>query len=288
MRSTFTRLGLPAAAVSCLALLVLLSGAGHARGGPARPMTQASAATAPLARISGHARRWIPGPRTTWQWQLTTPVDQSVPAQMFDIDLFDNSAAVVASLHRRGAHVICYLDAGTYENFRGDAHRFPGSVLGKSNGWPGEKWLDIRRLSVLEPIMRARFQMCKRKGFDGVEADNVDGYTNPTGFPLTGAQQLTYNRWLAHTAHSLGLSIALKNDLDQARQLAPSFDYALDEQCFQYSECGKLSPFVTAHKAVFEVEYQLPTSGFCTSANQNGFMSMRKNLGLDAARQACW
>lgn len=283
-----TRWGLPAAAVIGGALLVLLSGAGHARGGPAGAITHAAAAAAPAAGISRRPRRWIPGPRTTWQWQLTTPVDQSVSAQMFDIDLFDNSAAVVAALHRRGAHVICYLDAGTYENFRGDAHRFPGSVLGRSNGWPGEKWLDIRRLTVLEPIMRTRFQMCKRKGFDGVEADNVDGYQNPTGFPLTGAQQLTYNRWLAGTAHSLGLSIALKNDLDQAGQLQSSFDYALDEQCFQYSECDKMRPFVTAHKAVFEVEYQLPTSGFCASANQNGFMSMRKNLNLDASRQACW
>jgi hypothetical protein len=32
----------------------------------------------------------------TWQRQLSTPVDQSVPAGMFDIDLFDKSASVVA------------------------------------------------------------------------------------------------------------------------------------------------------------------------------------------------
>jgi hypothetical protein len=162
-----------------------------------------------------------PAPHTTWQWQLTTPVDQSVAARMFDIDLFDNSASVVASLHRRGARVICYLDAGTYENYRSDAHRFPGSVRGKPNGFPGEQWLDIRRLSTLEPIMRARFELCKRKHFDGVEADNVDGYTNDSGFPLTASEQLIYSKWLARTPHGLGLSIALKNDLDQARQLQP-------------------------------------------------------------------
>lgn len=136
--------------------------------------------------------------------------------------------------------------------------------------------------------MRARLALCKAKGFDGVEADNVDGYANPTGFPLSGADQLTYNRWLARTAHSLDLSIALKNDVDQARQLQPSFDYALDEQCYQYSECGKLNPFVAAHKAVFEVEYYLPTSKFCSRANAAGFMSMRKDINLGASRQACW
>ena len=242
----------------------------------------------PFRAIAARRAIWVPAPHTTWQWQLTTPVDRSVPGRMFDIDLFDNSAGVVAALHRSGRRVICYLDAGTYENFRPDAHLFPTSVLGRTNGWPGERWLDIRRLSVLEPIMRARFALCARKGFDGVEADNVDGYENPTGFPLTGPQQLAYNEWLARTAHAFHLSIALKNDVDQTRQLEPYFDYALDEQCFQYTECGKLHPFVAHHKAVFEVEYQLPTSRFCAQANRDGFMSMRKDLNLDAKRQACW
>jgi hypothetical protein len=241
-----------------------------------------------MADTAKRPRIWVPGPHTTWQWQLTTPVNQNVKAKMFDIDLFDNSAAVVASLHRRGARVICYLDAGTYENFRSDAGRFPKSVLGASNGWPGERWLDIRQLKVLAPIMLARFQQCQRKHFDGVEADNVDGYSNHTGFPLTAADQLTYNRWLARTAHRLGLSIALKNDTDQVRQLEPSFDYALDEQCFEYNECSKLRPFVAAHKAVFEVEYNLATSRFCAQARAEGFMSMRKRLNLGASRQPCW
>jgi len=253
-------------------------------------ITQVSCAQADraLPRVSAASAIWRPPPRITWQWQLTTPVNQSVSAAVFDIDLFDNPASVVSSLHRRGRRVVCYLDAGTYENFRPDARSFPRSVLGKSNGWPGERWLDIRRLNVLRPIMRARLALCKRKHFDGVEADNVDGYENDTGFPLTASQQLTYDRWLAGTAHSLGLSIALKNDLDQVRQLQPFFDFALDEQCFEYSECSKLRPFVTAGKAVFEVEYNLPPSQFCARANADGFMSMRKNLRLDSSRQVCW
>ena len=76
--------------------------------------------------------------------------------------------------------------------------------------------------------------------------------------------------------------------MDQSRQLEPYFDYALDEQCFQYTECSTLRPFVDARKAVFEVEYQLPTSRFCAQANRDGFMSMRKDLNLDAKRQVCW
>jgi hypothetical protein len=233
-------------------------------------------------------RIWIPRQHTTWQWQLTTPADLSVSAQLFDIDLFDNAASVVAALHRRGRKVLCYLDAGTYENFRPDRGAFPRWLLGKSNGWPGERWLDIRQLSALEPIMRERLARCANKGFDGVEADNVDGYANDTGFSITFAQQLAYNRWVARTAHELGLSIALKNDLGQVQALEPDFDYALDEQCFQYAECSALRPFLAAHKAVFEVEYNLPPSRFCARANAAGMMAMRKTLSLDRTRAACW
>jgi hypothetical protein len=231
---------------------------------------------------------WVPRPHTTWQWQLTTPVDRSVPARMFDIDLFENSAAAVKALHRDGRKVVCYVDVGTYENFRPDRGSFPRSLLGKPNGWPGERWLDIRRLSELKPIMRARLAQCAGKDFDGVEPDNVDAYVNDTGFPITYNQQLTYNRWLARTAHELGLSIALKNDLGQVRALEPVFDFALVEQCFEYSECAELQPFVAAHKAVFEVEYNLPTSRFCARANAAGLMAMRKTLDLDRTRVPCW
>jgi hypothetical protein len=71
------------------------------------------------------------------------------------------SAAGVASRHAQSRHVICYIDVGTAENWRPDYSEFPESVLGDSNGRPGERWLEIRQLSVIEPIMTARFQMCR-------------------------------------------------------------------------------------------------------------------------------
>jgi hypothetical protein len=242
----------------------------------------------PLASPAS-ASWWVPTPGSTWQWQLSTPVDQSVDAQVYDIDLFENSASVVSSLHAQGRHVVCSLDAGTWEGWRPDASKFPASVLGSADpGWTDERWLDIRQLSVLEPIMQARLQMCKEKGFDGVEVDNVDGYANNTGFPLTAANQLAYNEWLASAAHALGLSIALKNDTGQIAQLEPYFDFALDEECFDYSECNQLTPFVAAGKAVFEVEYSLQPSQFCSQANALGFMAMKKDLSLDAWNAPCW
>jgi len=88
-----------------------------------------------------------------------------------------------------------------------------------------------------------------------VEADNVDGYTNATGFPLTAADQLDYNRFLAREAHSRDLVIALKNDLDQIDVLVDAFDLAVNEQCHEYDECDALAPFITAGKPVLNAEY---------------------------------
>jgi hypothetical protein len=260
-------------AVQCAVVAVVTMAAPAPTGGAAAP--------------SAVAGIWIPPVSTPWQWQLTGTVDQTVDVPMYDVDLFDNSASVVASLHSQGRKVICYMSAGTYENWRPDASQFPADVQGKGNGWAGEKWLDIRRIDVLAPIMAARLDLCKQKGFDGIEPDNIDGYSNSTGFPLTAQDQLTYNRWLADAAHARGLSIGLKNDLDQTSELVSSFDWALNEQCFEYNECNLLAPFTQAGKAVFVVEYNLATSKFCQKAVDLKFNAMKKTLDLDATREAC-
>jgi hypothetical protein len=249
------------------------------------------ALSVPLASSSGVANgaaHWKPRPELTWQWQLTVPVDESIDAQVYDIDGFDNSAAVVGRLHARGRKVICYVDAGAWERFRPDAARFPRSVLGKVNPqWPDQRWLDIRRLDVLAPIMRARLDMCRAKGFDGVELDEIDGWQQDTGFRLTAGDQLRYNRFLAREVRSRGMAAGLKNDLDQVRALLPSFDFAVNEQCVQYVECGRLLPFIRARKSVFHVEYHVAATRFCPLVNRLGFSSMRKRLQLDAWRRSC-
>jgi hypothetical protein len=222
-----------------------------------------------------------------WQWQLTTPVDPTVNVPVYDIDGFENSAAVVRDLHDRGRRVICYVNVGAAEDFRPDHRRFPPGVLGRRNGWAGERWLDIRRVDVLGPIMARRFDMCRDKGFDAVEPDLVEGYTEPTGFPLTAADQLRYNRFIARLAHDRGMSVGLKNDLGQIVTLLTDFDFAVSEECAEFRECHRLSPFVRAGKAVLHVEYELPRERFCAETKTLGFSSMRKRLPLGPWRQAC-
>lgn len=252
------------------------------------PPTRSGRATARPTTSTVAAGWWHPTKGLTWQWQLSGPLDLSVPAQVYDVDLFDTSAAQVSALHAAGRKVICYLDAGSYEPGRPDSAAFPAAVLGAPvEGWPGERWLDIRRLDLLAPIMAARMDLCRSKGFDAVEADNVDGYANNSGFPLTAADQLRYNRWLAGLAHSRALAIGLKNDLDQVAALQPSFDFAVNEQCVQYNECDALVPFLAAGKPVFHAEYELTTAQFCPTARRLGLSSIRKTLDLSAWRQTC-
>jgi hypothetical protein len=216
-----------------------------------------------------------------WNYVLSVAPTIMSGIGIYDFDGFDNSASVVASFHAAGDKAICYIDAGTWENWRSDAGEFPASVLGDNNGWPGERWLDIRQIPILAPIMTARAEMCKSKGFDAIEFDNVDGYANPpTGFPLTAEDQIAYDTFLANLAHSVGLSVALKNDTDQVNTLLPYFDFSINEQCFQYDECNTETPFISANKAVFEVEYSLKPAKFCAKAIALKFSSIKKNINL--------
>ena len=100
---------------------------------------------------------WKPAVKTSFQWDLTDHVDQTVDADVFDIDLFENDKEVINALHDKGRRVICYISVGSWEDYRPDKDLFPDSVIGKDyQGWSGEKWLDIRQIELLAPIMRDR------------------------------------------------------------------------------------------------------------------------------------
>jgi hypothetical protein len=244
------------------------------------------AALALAAPVPCHGPCWHPPVGLPWNYVLSRRPDLRIRAGMYDVDLFDTSRRMVRRIHAKERRAVCYVDSGTWERWRPDAKRFPREVLGNGNGWPGERWLDIRRLDVLRPLMRRRLDLCRKKGFDGVEFDNVDGYVNSTGFQLTAGDQLRYDSWLANAAHARGLTAALKNDLGQARRLGSYFDYAVSEQCFQFRECRRLEPFARAHKAVFEVEYRR-VSGFCRRARRLGFSAIRKSRLLGNAVRIC-
>lgn len=231
-----------------------------------------------------------PGPplHADWQIQYSGELDLSLDVDVYNLDLFEVTPEVIETLHARGIYVMCYFSAGSWEEWRSDADRFPEKVIGKDyEGWPGERWLDVRDIQTLAPLLESRIQTAADKGCDGVDPDNVNGYENETGFPITNTGQLDFNLWLSQIAHNHNLDIGLKNDLGQINDLVAYFDWVLNEECFSYNECELLSPFYEADKPVFVIEYEMEPAEFCTQAKELGFNAIHKKWDLDMYRETC-
>lgn len=231
---------------------------------------------------------WDPVVGDSFQIQFSGEIDTSVDASVYDIDMFDSSPDLVQTLHDDGRRVVCYISAGSWENWRPDKRDFPKRVLGRPmDGWPGERWLDIRKRDILGPLMDERMRRCARKGFDGVEFDNINGYENRTGFDLRRRHQLAFNRMLADIAHEHGLAAGLKNVPQLVDELEPSYDFVINESCFVYDECAPYESFIAADKPVFVLEYELAMEEFCDDAIASGFFAQKKRLRLNAWRRPC-
>jgi len=234
---------------------------------------------------------WRPNVGLTWQWQIgNLEIDTSIEADVYDIDLYVDQA-IIDELHAKGRKVIGYMSVGSYEDWRPDKAQFSPEILGKDyEGWKGEKWLDIRQIEKLAPILRARLDLCQAKGFDAVEPDNMEIHTNNTGFPISYHDQLTYALWLADEAHQRGLAIGVKNASDQVQDLISHFDFAITEDAFFYGWAEKMNPFIAAGKAVFAAEYTDLSGNFeayCQTSKNLKFSTILKHRGLDAWIQTC-
>jgi len=225
-----------------------------------------------------------------WYIQLDGDLRTDIPADIYDVDLFDTPKETIEELKQNGKKVICYFNAGAYEDWREDAYKFDPEDIGKPmEDWEGEYWLNIKSEKVRQ-IMVERMELAKSKGCDGVDPDNVNGYQQDTGFDLTYQDQLNYNIFLSREAHKLGLSIGLKNDLEQINDLVDYFDFAVNEECHQYDECDMLSPFIQNGKPVFNIEYdekylndETEFLNLCQDAHRRGFKTVVMPWDLDGS-----
>ena len=263
------------------------SGSGSASPRPTpRPTPRLSSSPSPSP--SPAATSWHPRKGATWQWQLDGTANLSVSASVFDLDVDDTPASTVARLHAMGRRVICYVDVGTWESYRADAAKFPKRVLGKAvDGWPDERWLDIRQLSVIEPLIARRLDTCARKGFDAVEPDWLDAYDQATGFAITRAESIRFDLWVAHAAHARGLSVAQKNAPGLVTALHLAFDFAVTEDCAYYAECTSYRAYLARGRAVLDAEYIWGPATFCPRTKPLGVSAIAKRLSLDAWRKTC-
>lgn len=246
---------------------------------------------------------WQPQAGIKWQIQLENPVDDiSMDADVFDIDLFDNTNATISKIHAKGAKVICYFSAGTYEDWRSDANKFVDSDFGnETEDWPGERWLDVHSANVRQ-IMTSRLDMAQKKGCDGVDPDNIDAYGNDNGLSLTEADSINYLNFLSSEAHSRGMSVGLKNGGDIIPSVIERMQWSANEQCAQYDECDVYAAFTDVNKPVFHIEYvgeidvntklkarvkNAEKSTVCNAKNVDRFSTVIKNMDLDAWVQYC-
>jgi len=243
----------------------------------------------------GAAGWYRPSAADRLYWQLQGALDLSVDADVYDIDLYDTPAATIAALQDDGRAVVCYFSAGSAEDWRDDYDRFASADLGRPlDDWEGERWVDVRSANV-RAILAARLDLAADKGCDGVEPDNVDAWSNDSGFPLTRADQLDFDRWLAAAAHGRGLAVGLKNALDLIPALVDDFDFAVNEQCHEFGECGANAPFVAAGKPVWNAEYaedeasaRARAAELCPAAKAAGIQTYVLPLALDGSwRVAC-
>ena len=167
------------------------------------------------------------------------------------------------------------------------------------DGFPNERFVDIRHIEALLPIIAARLDLAVSKGCDGIEPDLDDTYNGyDTGFTSTMQDQLAFNRAVADAAHARGLSIGLKNgasdDGEFERAMVEFTDWALNEECNTFDECAGYSVFVDNDKAVFQVEYISPdgtqVADFCPQDNAANFDGLLKDSSDSLAalpRVAC-
>ncbi len=276
-------------------------------GSSQAPPLSTPARSSPPPSIPGQSAITPLTPGTSWQWQLSGgTVDETVldavenPKKMYDIDLFGADAAMIQRLHAKGITVICYMETGASENYRPDAAQYPEAVLGNVvDGFANERFVDIRQIDVLLPIITARLDLAVTKGCDGIEPDLDDTYNGyDTGFDLTQADQLAFNRAVADAAHTRGLSVGLKNGASEdgsfEKAMVEFTDWALNEECNTFDECAGYSVYIDQNKAVFQVEYMKPdgttVDDFCPADNAANFDGLLKDSSDSLAalpRVAC-
>eukprot|EP00121_Abeoforma_whisleri_P015184 Awhi_evm1s13997 len=227
----------------------------------------------------------------TWSnraWGQGKNSDSTSNVDVVDVDGFDVSEEEIKDYHSQGLIVLCYLSAGTVENWRFDVKENKDAwdeIKGKNMAeWDGETWIDIvNKLSETKKLMGDRFEMCAKKGCDSIEADNVDCYQNDCISGVSDSEkkkaQITYGKWQSQKAHSLGMSIGLKNSLGLIQDFIDDYDYAMNEQCVQYNECHYYEAFRKANKAVFGTEYGEKDSEIKSEAKEYGMMSKNEKNG---------
>jgi hypothetical protein len=223
-------------------------------------------------------------------FNLTVPI-ANASTTFYSTDLQNTAGDTIVALTAAGHYVACYFSAGSIESYRPDADQIPSEAVGNvMEGWPDEKWLDVRNAGV-RSVMTSRLKLAQSKGCHGVDADNIDGYANDSGFDMSEDDAVNYVQFLATQANGLGLAYGLKNGGDLISRVLNVSAWVVNEQCAAFDECDLYEPFIQAGKPVFHIEYTDDEDATavnttfkdtsCGANGQAGFSTIIKHMNLD-------
>lgn len=232
---------------------------------------------------------YVPAMDVSWNARLDDAVDIDEPAQLFYLDVDWQPESDLAALRAAGRHYLCYLSAGTYEEFRQDKDEFPEAVIGNALlDFPNERWLDVRSTAVRE-IMARRIQNLAAKGCAGVPPSSLAVHAADTGFDLSPTDALDYARWFAERIHSVGMSAGLSGSPELTSELWPTFDFGLAIGCLERSQCREFEVFTRAGKPVLHIEFGDAASapGICNAAEVLGFYPLITDPSFNGQSVRC-
>jgi hypothetical protein len=98
------------------------------------------------------------------------------------------------------------------------------------------------------------------------------------------SEYVKYFKFMAGVAHDNGIAIGLKNGMDMIPEVLELMDFAVNEDCHVYNECGVYEPVTKADKAVFHVEYE---ENICRNPDGVILSSLFKPLQADTIGGQC-
>jgi hypothetical protein len=203
------------------------------------------------------------------------PLEKDTNGDAVFVDAGLVSAEYIANINKAGKKTVCYIDAGTLESWRTDKEEFvistDNKLAKKYKGFGGsEQWFDITKWEQIKAPMTARIQNAASKGCYAVELDNTDCYGNMCVPGYSYDQLLSYEKeytsWLFAEVHSHNMAAGIKNSQELFPTLENVADFAINEQCMDFNECGLYKPFTSSNRVVFNVEYNNHGGKVCSEA----------------------
>lgn len=183
------------------------------------------------------------------------------------------SSSYISELKSKGKRVVCYISAGTVEDWRDDKSSFDDDTAKHYKGFGGtETWLDITQWESFKGPMEARINEAASKGCQFIEYDNVDCDANMcvsgASYDQLFKDQTDYLNWLISTTHGKGMGVGLKNAQSHIESMSSKIDFAINEECQKYDECYYYKQLSSQNKAAFGVEYDNNGGKVCSVAKE--------------------